>query len=178
MDCKIELISAYIDGELEPQAEAAVEKHLLSCQDCMSELNSQKRLVNALSELFASKNKDLVAESFSDYLMCRTTSTVKGFRGNLLSLILLVSGILIVSLLLFDFIFTWPVTGQTVLAEVVLNVFGLILHLAFDAAQSITVLTKLIAASYFGGLANFLLFSLFIICILLFGRSRLFNRGR
>ena len=46
--CRIGDISAYIDGELSPDAEIAFELHASGCADCRSELNLQKNLLREL----------------------------------------------------------------------------------------------------------------------------------
>jgi len=48
MDCQIEQIHAYYDGELAPTARAAVETHLTECADCrelLADLRSVSQLV-------------------------------------------------------------------------------------------------------------------------------------
>ncbi len=41
-------ISAYIDGELKPAEEIALENHVAVCQECLPELNFQKQILSAL----------------------------------------------------------------------------------------------------------------------------------
>jgi anti-sigma factor RsiW len=47
-ECPSVEISSYIDGELTPRREIALEKHFAVCESCTSELNLQKKFLIAL----------------------------------------------------------------------------------------------------------------------------------
>lgn len=72
--------SAYIDGELSPRGELAVETHLAVCKNCVSKLNEQKTVLFALDSL-AAKEKDFrLPANFTKIVVANAESEVSGLR--------------------------------------------------------------------------------------------------
>ncbi len=53
MSCNPELVSAFLDGELEPIILGPVTKHLLKCDDCCRTMGMMAQVSSALSDRFA-----------------------------------------------------------------------------------------------------------------------------
>jgi anti-sigma factor RsiW len=78
--CPCMEITAYIDGELSPQEELALEMHLAVCKICSVELNEQKKFLFALNSTLE-REKDLeLPENFTKIIVTRAESRVSGLR--------------------------------------------------------------------------------------------------
>ena len=76
--CDAETLAAYLDGELAPAAELALEKHLARCGDCAARLNEQKKMLGTLDEAFAA-DFDLPAD-FTRKVIVKAETNVRGLR--------------------------------------------------------------------------------------------------
>lgn len=75
-------ITAYIDGELMPHEELALEMHLGECSTCLEELNHQKKFLFALNATLE-KEKDLeLPDNFTKIIVTSAESRVSGLRGS------------------------------------------------------------------------------------------------
>jgi anti-sigma factor RsiW len=74
-------ISAYIDGELSPDGELRLEKHLASCEACTSELNRQKSFLQELSFSLGTGSEIDVPGNFTRSVVTNAQSRVGGLRG-------------------------------------------------------------------------------------------------
>lgn len=75
-------IGAYIDGELSPAEELALEAHVAVCKNCLSELNLQKQMLSALD--FSLDEKAEIVElprNFAKTIAVRAESGVCGLRS-------------------------------------------------------------------------------------------------
>src|SRR5262249_2163468 len=71
-------IAAYIDGELSPDAEIALERHLATCSFCTEELNLQKQFVNALNCSLGAVPE--IPADFTKRIVTNAESNVRGLR--------------------------------------------------------------------------------------------------
>lgn len=78
--CPAEEISAYIDGELAPDVEAALECHIGTCQICRRELNDQKGFLLALSDTLEREIQVELPEDFTRSVVVNAESKVSGLR--------------------------------------------------------------------------------------------------
>ncbi|HLM01100.1 MAG TPA: zf-HC2 domain-containing protein [Pyrinomonadaceae bacterium] len=75
-------IAVYIDGELAPPQELALEQHLVACETCRTELNEQKKLLRALDFLLEEKPADIeIPKNFARVVATRAESNVSGLRN-------------------------------------------------------------------------------------------------
>lgn len=78
--CPAEEISAYIDGELDPSVELALEDHLRGCDICRSDLNQQKGFLLALSDTLEREAPIELPENFTRSVVVNAESKVSGLR--------------------------------------------------------------------------------------------------
>lgn len=74
-------IAAYIDGELSPSAELALEVHLAECKNCLEELNLQKKLLCALDYSLEKQPEIELPKNFAKVVAIRAESGVCGLRS-------------------------------------------------------------------------------------------------
>lgn len=79
--CYRDEIGAYIDGELDPAEELALEVHVSICRECHSELNLQKQILSALDFSFDEKSAIELPENFAKVVAVRAESGVSGLRS-------------------------------------------------------------------------------------------------
>lgn len=79
-NCPAEEISAYIDGELRVDIEAALERHLGGCEICRRELNDQKGFLLALSDTLEREIEIELPENFTRAVVVNAESKVSGLR--------------------------------------------------------------------------------------------------
>jgi predicted anti-sigma-YlaC factor YlaD len=78
--CPREEISLYLDGELSSKDEMLLEHHLANCSVCFDELNSQKKMLSALSFAFAKPQELELPKDFTKVVVTKAESGVKGLR--------------------------------------------------------------------------------------------------
>jgi anti-sigma factor RsiW len=79
-DCPRIEIAAYIDGELSPREELALELHLAGCAVCSTELNEQKKLLCALDFALENEEEIELPENFTKVIVATAESNVRGLR--------------------------------------------------------------------------------------------------
>lgn len=79
--CPNDNISAYIDGELSPADELALEMHLTGCSACTDELNLQKSFLQALNASLERGAEIELPENFTKTVVTNAESRVSGLRG-------------------------------------------------------------------------------------------------
>jgi len=148
--CVADDISAFIDGELSPDNEAAFERHLAVCEDCRAEMNHQKLFLSAVEATLESKDTIAIPVNFTRTILVNAESNVSGLRDPherslavwICSIILMVSIFAVGAESLG--IFTKIAETASVLADLAANVF----HMA--AVSSGVVLRSFAAASSVG----------------------------
>lgn len=78
--CPNNEIAAYIDGELTPSEEFALEMHLAVCSACKLKLNEQKKLLCALDFALDSENEIELPANFTKVVVTNAESKVSGLR--------------------------------------------------------------------------------------------------
>ena len=73
-------IAAYIDGELSPRSELALENHFAVCPACKAEFNDQKKLLHALDFAFIREREIELPENFTKTIVINAESSVRGLR--------------------------------------------------------------------------------------------------
>jgi anti-sigma factor RsiW len=79
--CRLSDISAYIDGELPPATELALEAHVAICKNCLEELNLQKQMLSVLDFSLDEKTEIELPENFAKVVAVRAESRVCGLRS-------------------------------------------------------------------------------------------------
>ena len=136
-------ISAYIDGELSPQAETWFESHLSSCVTCSEELNYQKQFINVLS---GSLNDlpELPAD-FTKRVVANAESGVSGLRQRpeRQSAIFVCIGLLLFVLFTLGAKAPGAFAGLVDIAAGLYTVTAFTLHVVFDIAEGITIVLRI-----------------------------------
>lgn len=78
--CATENIAAYVDGDLEPDLQIALEAHLKECARCSAELQTQKLFMCELDSMLASPFNLEVPENFAQVVAVRAESDMSGVR--------------------------------------------------------------------------------------------------
>lgn len=177
-ECPAPEITPYLDGELSPAGEAALETHLLGCDKCRQELNDQKTFLLALAESLESEPEFDLPEGFTKSIVTKAESGVSGLRVRNER----VTAVVIVSLL---FLFVVIVLGSEAanafapaasVLEQVGSVLGVAAHLTFNVAYGATVVLRSVLTSVaFGGPAVYL-FGAVAFAIFAYVISRQFRR--
>ena len=80
--CPRSEIALYLDGELSPAAEIALEKHFAECKSCLAELNLQKEMLSALDFAFDDKYEEIkLPTNFAKVVAMTAESNVSGLRS-------------------------------------------------------------------------------------------------
>jgi anti-sigma factor RsiW len=79
-ECPRMEVAAYIDGELSPREELALEMHLATCPVCSAELNEQKKLLCALDFALEKEDEIELPENFTKVIVTKAESNVQGLR--------------------------------------------------------------------------------------------------
>jgi hypothetical protein len=80
--CPRSEIALYLDGELIPAAEIALEKHFAECKSCLDELNLQKKMLSALDFAFDDKAEEIeLPANFAKIVATTAESNVSGLRS-------------------------------------------------------------------------------------------------
>lgn len=162
--CPRQDIAAYIDGELTPREELALEAHFANCPDCLSELNLQKQMLCALdfglepqAEIELPKNFAKVVATRAESGVCGLRSKEERFRALFLSALLFL--IVLVGL--------GAETGNLLSTSgkflekgiAVASFFG---HLVFDLAFGITIILRSLSSQFvFSSLMSFVAVAFF-----------------
>lgn len=78
-----EHIAAYLDGELDADANAAFERHLKTCAACPSELAAQRRLLCVLDAAIRAGGQEMfLPRDFARTVTARAQTDMRGLRNN------------------------------------------------------------------------------------------------
>lgn len=80
-NCRSDLISAYIDGDLEQEARAALEFHVSECNSCKQELQMQQLFLCELDSAFATESDLPVPPDFARIVAAQAESDMRGARS-------------------------------------------------------------------------------------------------
>lgn len=158
-------ISAYIDGELSPDAEIAFEMHAAGCAECAAELNLQKNLLRELDFCLTTGELEL-PKDFAKTVVANAECSVSGLRcPNERFTATFISAAL--------FLFALFALGADAGSSLgVINtvgvkigvVLGAISHFVFDVALGIAIIFRSLGASLVSGSS----LSLFLIAAITF----------
>jgi hypothetical protein len=142
IDCPSIDIAAYIDGELTPQAEMELERHLGNCAVCIDELNIQKQLVIALEGSLRSVPE--LPKDFAKRVITNAESSVGGLRKTSER----TSAMYVSAALFFIVLFTLGASAPgafTAAFDVLARAFAVVsflAHIIFDIGEGITILIR------------------------------------
>ncbi|MBX7055569.1 MAG: zf-HC2 domain-containing protein [Pyrinomonadaceae bacterium] len=96
-ECPTLEIAAYLDGELAPERETVLEKHLAMCVQCSEELRLQKQFLCSLDSSMSGEFDIELPANFTKRLVTNAESSVSGLRrpGELFSTLFVCAALLI-----------------------------------------------------------------------------------
>lgn len=80
IDCPIDEIAAYIDGESKPVRELELDVHFANCRKCSFELNQQKQFLCSLNSSLNQEKSFELPKNFTAVIVAKAESTVSGVR--------------------------------------------------------------------------------------------------
>jgi anti-sigma factor RsiW len=171
--CETENIAAYIEGDLEPALQSALEEHLKDCAHCAGELRDQRIFMCELDSALASPFDLAVPPNFAQVVAVNAKSDMRGMRDGAEHArafrYCIILGLAAFALLGFA-------SSKAVLlsfglfAGKVFGMLGLFAQAIFNAAAGFAVVSRvvsrgLISDSGFAGLAGLLLVVLAIVIL-------------
>lgn len=142
--CPREEIGLYLDGELSPDDEILLEKHIALCNICKEELNLQKQMLSALSFAFEQKNDVELPKDFTKIVVTKAESGVKGLRCkderskalylSLILLLLIAVGFSGENVKIYSFFSS--------IGNQISTVAGFVFHFAYDISFGIAVILR------------------------------------
>ncbi|MGH9875349.1 MAG: anti-sigma factor family protein [Pyrinomonadaceae bacterium] len=177
--CETENIAAYIEGDLEPALQTALEEHLKECAHCASELRAQQLFMCELDSALASPFDLDVPANFAQVVAVHAKSDMRGMR-NASERARALRFCIILGLTAFALL--GVASSKAVILSIrsfagkVFGVFGFFVEAIFNAAAGFAVVSRvvsrgLISDSRLAGLAGLLLVVLGIVVL-----SRLITR--
>src|SRR5258705_8793160 len=79
-ECQLELIAAYLDGDLDDSADALFEVHIKECARCATELVEQRRLLCALDSVLTRGSDLPLPTNFARVIAAQAESDMSGVR--------------------------------------------------------------------------------------------------
>ncbi|HKX82622.1 MAG TPA: zf-HC2 domain-containing protein [Pyrinomonadaceae bacterium] len=164
--CRIGDISAYIDGELSPDAEVEFELHVAGCADCRRELNMQKNLLRELDVCLTTGELEL-PKDFAKTVAVRAESSVNGLRCRSESIraIGISAGLLLFAVFTLGADTRGAVAALNSIGSKLTVVASSVFHFVFDVALGIAIIFRSFGSSIMSGSAISIL-SIFLVAFL------------
>jgi hypothetical protein len=178
--CPLPELSAYIDGEMTPNDELELERHLSGCRVCTDDLNLQKSFLNALDYSFESEIKIELPKDFTKFVVTNAESRVSGLRRPHERRI---AAFICIALIVFSFFALGSGAGKTLAAatavlDKMLAVIESVAHLFYDIALGSTIVLRSLASTFLFGSGVMTIVTLVAIGVSLYLFSRLLARLR
>ena len=163
--CETENIVAYIEGELEPALQSALEDHLKACAHCASELQAQRLFMCELQSVLASSFNLAVPANFARVVAVNAKSDMRGMRDRAEHAralrFCIILGLAAFALLGFASSKAALLSVRSVASKLI-GVLGFVAEAIFDATAGFTVISRvvsrgLITDSRLAGFAGLLL---------------------
>jgi anti-sigma factor RsiW len=150
--CAVDLIPAYIDGELEDEARVVFEQHIDSCNDCRAELTAHRLFICELDAAMTQNVDVTIPVDFSRVVAARAESDMSGVRSfsehrKALSFCLILA--LIAFALIGTPARTSIVTVGRILAGKFFGAASFFWTALYDMAASVTVISRLLSRKFF-----------------------------
>jgi anti-sigma factor RsiW len=172
--CAVNLIPAYIDGELEDDARVLFEQHLEVCGDCRAELTAHRLFICELDAAMTQTLNVAMPADFSRIVAARAESDMSGVRSfaehrKALSICVILA--FVAFALLGTAARTSIVTVGRVLAGKVFGAASFLWTAFYDTAVSVTVISRVVSRKVFFESGNFgVLLVLLALAVLLLSR--------
>lgn len=177
ISCPSPEISAYLDGELAPHEEKALELHLVSCGVCNRELNIQKNLLHALTSSLETTREFELPKNFTKTIVTNAESSVAGLRRpkERLNAIFICTALFLFALFALgsDAERTFITIASVV--DKATAVAGSAVHFLYDISLGATVIVRSLSSNFIfnSPVLLFAVFGLFAFALLAFSRLAL-----
>lgn len=181
IECPRPDIAAYIDGEMAPDDEMALELHMAGCGTCSEEMNLQKKFLFALNSTLEQEDEIELPENFTRVVVTNAESSVAGLRRSRerSTAALICSALFLIVVLAIGTEVTSVLSGIGQVFEKTAAVFSLAGHLLFNLTMGIVLILKSLAGQFVSGSAAAFLLLATLLVLSLFAFSRLmFRYGR
>ena len=178
--CPLPELSAYIDGELSPNDELELERHLSGCRVCSDDLNLQKSFLNALDFSLDHETKIELPKDFTKSVVTNAESRVSGLRcqhewRN--------AAFVCIALVVFSLLALGSSSERTfgTTMAVLVKVFAVIEsvgHLFYDIALGVTIVLRSLGSTFLFGSAATAVVTVSVLVLSLYLFSRLLVRFR
>lgn len=170
-------IAAYVDGELAPHQELVLEQHLAACQTCRTEMNEQKKLLNALDFLLEEKPAEIrIPKNFARIVATRAESDVSGLRNRdeRRRAVFLCASLGLIALIGLGAEARGIFAASGAVLEQIAALAGFVAHLTYDIAFGIVVILRSLANQTVvsGALVAVFLIAFWLVSRLAFARLR------
>jgi predicted anti-sigma-YlaC factor YlaD len=171
-------IAAYIDGELKPAEELALEAHLAICKICARELNEQKIFLSALNATLEREDEVDLPKDFTKVIVTSAESRVSGLRrsGERFNAVFICGALLLFVL--------FGLGGEAVVMmgsasnplDQAFSVLGMAGHMFYNLVLGTTLILSSISSQLVFGSAGTLFLLAILFCALAVAFSRLMLR--
>lgn len=176
--CPSPELSAYLDGELSPTDEMALELHLSGCRLCTDDLNLQKSFLNALDFSFEGEGQIELPKDFTRAVVANAESRVSGLRRphERRNAALICAALIVFSLFALGSSAGKTLTMAASMLEKVIAVFAATGHLAYDVALGSTIIFRSLSSKFLFDSGGTVLVFLVLVVLSLYLSSRLVVR--
>ena len=150
-DCPSGEISSYIDGELSPVRELELERHFLSCETCLAELNLQKKFLIALDHALEGEEEIALPVNFTKVVVANAESRVSGLRrrSERYNAFFVCAGLFLIIIFALGASGTnTALDGFFVVVEKLVAVGGFVVHLIYDIAVGAVVIIRSLTSRF------------------------------
>ena len=176
--CPSTEIAAYLDGELAPDEELALEAHVANCRDCLAELNLQKEMLTAMDFSLEAEAEIELPQNFAKVVAVRAESGVSGLRSKeeRFRALFLCTALFLITLIILGAETQNVLAASGKLGEQMLTVITFAGHLVYNLSFGVTVILRSLSGQFvFNSLISFVI----VACLLALSAavlSRLISR--
>lgn len=179
-ECPTSEISAYIDGELSPVEEAALDHHLAECSECAADLNAQKQFLRSLDFSLEDTGEFKLPANFTKTVVASAESSVSGLRRRreARNAALICSGLFLIAIISVGADLPKVLAASSIFFEKIVAVISFVGHFVFDVALGITIVFRSLASRFVFGTAFGLGWFVAVLGFAVAVFSRLLHRDR
>ncbi len=176
--CPSPEISAYLDGELSPEAELTLEGHLAHCRICTDDLNLQKGFLNALDLSLEEDDQIDLPANFAKSVVANVESRVTGLRkrNERRNAAFIVLALLVFSIFALGGNAERAIATSVSVAEKLFAVVAAVGHFVYDVALGCAIVLRSLVSSLLLGSATGGFVFILILVLSLWFFSRLLVR--
>lgn len=162
--CPVDVISAYIDGELDSAREIELEGHFAHCEVCSQELNQQKQFLSSLDLSLKHEKEFELPANFTRSIVANAESTVSGLRRprERFNALFICAGLALFVLFAAGGEAGKLFMGPSVIVEQIAAVSGFVGHLFYSVFIGLAIIVRTIAAQFHFGVTAVIAVSLIL----------------